>query len=341
MVTSDLSLAKSVDNPTPNAHATITFTVTVQNLGPDGATNVKIQDLLPVGLTFVSASQVTYDQASGIWTVGSLANGSSQSITVMATADAPGPFTNTASVKQSDQFDPVSGNNSASVLVTPKLADLAVSKMVDIAAPNVGDTVTFTVKVTNLGPDTATNVTIADALPAGLMLSGSPVASQGTYSGGVWTVGTLALNAIATLTIKAKVNAPPPNTSTNTASVLTSDQFDPVAANNSASAIVTPQQADLLLTKTVDNTTPNVGDTVTYKLQLSNNGPDAATNITVADTLPAGLVLFGTPSTTVGTFANGVWTIAGPLANQATATLTIQATDNSANAATNSAAITL
>jgi uncharacterized repeat protein (TIGR01451 family) len=80
-----------------------------------------------------------------------------------------------------------------------------------------------------------------------------------------------------------------PAAQTNTATISNSDQFDPNPGNNSASATVIPQQADLSITKTVSNPTPNVGDTVTFTVTLSNLGPNTATNVTVNDLLPAGL----------------------------------------------------
>ena len=67
-------LSKTVSNPTPNVGDTITFTVTLSNTGPNTATNVQVTDVLPAGLTFVSAtaSQGTYDSATGVWTVGTV-----------------------------------------------------------------------------------------------------------------------------------------------------------------------------------------------------------------------------------------------------------------------------
>jgi uncharacterized repeat protein (TIGR01451 family) len=58
----DLALAKSVNDPIPNVGDTVTFTVTLTDLGPDAATTVRVTDLLPTGLTFVSVtpSQGTY-----------------------------------------------------------------------------------------------------------------------------------------------------------------------------------------------------------------------------------------------------------------------------------------
>ena len=70
-----------------------------------------------------------------------------------------------------------------------------------------------------------------------------------------------------------------PDARTNTATITDADQFDPNPANNSASATETPQQADLAVTKTVSDATPNVGDQITFTVTLTNAGPDAATGV--------------------------------------------------------------
>ena len=68
----DLAVAKTVNDPTPNAGDNVTFTVTLTNLGPNDATGVQVQDLLPSGLTYVSSipSQGSYDNGTGAWSVG-------------------------------------------------------------------------------------------------------------------------------------------------------------------------------------------------------------------------------------------------------------------------------
>ena len=105
--------------------------------------------------------------------------------------NSPGQIVNSATV-HGDQFDPNLGNNTASTTATPQVADLALAKTVNDPTPNVGDTITFTVSLTNAGPSAATGVRVADLLPAGLtFVSATP--SQGTYTpgSGVWTVGTV------------------------------------------------------------------------------------------------------------------------------------------------------
>ena len=227
--------------------------------------------------------------------------------------DAAGIATNTATITGSTTFDPDPADNQSAATVTPQQADLAVTKTVDKPNPNVGDTVAFTVTVTNNGPSTATNVQVTDLLPTGLTFVGS-TPSQGSYvsSTGVWTVGTVASGGTATLVLRATVTVA--GQLTNTAAVGSADQFDPNPGNDSASAILSPQQADLVLGKSVDNPTPNVGDIITFTILVRNAGPDVATNVQVTDVLPAGLTLVdATP--TQGTYnpATGLWA-AGSLA---------------------------
>ena len=337
----DLALTKTVNDANPDVGDQVAFTVTLTNQGPDTATNVTVIDLLPAGLTFVSAtpSQGTYTPATGIWTVGTVATASPKTLQITATVVSPNARTNTATVADVDQFDPNTANNTASATVSPTSADLALTKTVNDANPDVGDQVAFTVTLTNQGPDTATNVTVTDLLPAGLtFVSATP--SQGTYTPatGIWTVGTVATASPKTLQITATVVTP--NARTNTATVTDVDQFDPNTANNSASATVSPTSADLALSKTVNDPTPDVGDQIAFTVTLTNQGPDTATNVTVTDLLPAGLT-FVTATLSQGLYnpATGVWTV-GTVAVGPPATLQITATVIATGQLINTATVT-
>ena len=117
----DLALTKVVSNATPNVGDQVTFTVTLTNNGPDTATNVQVTDLVPSGLTFVSAtpSQGTYASATGLWTVGTVTTATPQTLQLLATIGSSAAQTNTAAISASDQPDPNIGNNTASASVAP------------------------------------------------------------------------------------------------------------------------------------------------------------------------------------------------------------------------------
>ena len=104
-------------------------------------------------------------------------------------------------------------------------------------------------------------------------------------------------------------------------------------------AINPPATADLSITKTVDNATPLVGANVTFTIVVSNHGPDAATSISVAETLPTGLTYVSSTPAGVYNSTTHVWTTA-TLANAASVALTITATVTQAGAITNTATVT-
>jgi uncharacterized repeat protein (TIGR01451 family) len=252
----DLFIAKTADVTSTVEGGTVNYTLMVTALGPATSTGVVATDTLPAGLAFVNAtsSQGTYASSTGIWMIGNMPASSTAMLAIAVTVQAGTASTtivNTASVGESaSSTDPNPGNNNAmvSVVVTPNVctsncggtatttADLAITKTVDNANPNGGDTITYIVTVTDLGPGTSTNVTAHDLLPIGLSLN-SATTSQGTYAGtGDWDIGTLNPGVAATLVISATVNgqlAGQTITNTATASELSSLPDDP--ANNSAS----------------------------------------------------------------------------------------------------------
>ena len=352
----DLSLTKTVDDATPNVGDTVTFTVTLTNDGPDTGTGIEVTDTLSAGLSFVGAATATgsYDDTTDVWSVPSLANGASATLTVTATVDATGAESNTAEITAADQFDQdstpgnglVGEDDLATAPLNAQVADLSVTKVVDDAAPNTGDTVTFTVTVSNAGPDAATNVAVRDALPVGLVFAGA-TADQGSYDEGtgIWTVGTLADGGSASIDISAVVTSE--TTVRNVAEVAASDQADPdsqpgdgpVGDDDDAAVDVTPQLADLQLTKTVDTAAPALGDQVTFTVTLFNDGPDTATGVTVFDTLPTSTTFVSsTPS--VGSYdaVGGVWTLP-PLPASSVETLTLVATVDETGVTTNTAQV--
>ena len=259
----------------------------------------------------------------------------------MATVNASGPYANTAQVTASNQpdpdstpnnNDPVEDDQATNTPVPTASADLSLTKTVDNATPTVGSNVTFTVTVANAGPSAATGVTVRDQLPAGYTFVSDNGAGAYVSGTGVWTIpGTIASGSSVSLQIVATVNASGPYA--NTAQITASNQPDPdsTPSNNDPveddQGTVTPvplNSMDLTVVKSVSNSSPAVGEVVTFTLLVRNNGPAVATGVRVTDALPTGYSFVST-STAQGSFVAPVWTI-GALANGASATLTMQAT---------------
>ena len=347
--TTDLVTVKTLasGDTTPDEGDTVTFDITVTNSGPGVATNVDLTDLLPAGLTPTAnnggITQGSYDPATGIWTIGTLNDGAVATITIDPTVDAGqggNTITNVTTAATGDQVDPstVGDDLDEEIVVEDNTTDLVTVKTLASgdATPDVGDIVTFDITVTNSGPGVATNVDLTDLLPAGL----TPTANnggitQGSYdpATGLFTIGTLAVGQTATLTLEGTVDAGQGgNTITNITTAATGDQPDPSTVGDDLDETVAVgiPAADLVTVKTLlsGNATPDEGDTVTFQIEVTNNGPDGATSVDLTDLLPAGL----TPTVNNGTVsqgtydpATGLFTI-GNIASGASATLILEGT---------------
>jgi uncharacterized repeat protein (TIGR01451 family) len=316
----DILITKDVSLEVPVSGDTVTFTVRAINLGPTGTSSVAVDDLLPAGLSFISAtaSQGSYNSGSGVWSIGTLnsGGGAQLSMDVLVSGANGQILTNTAALSGTSQPDINSANNSASASVLIGYTDLSIAKVARKLSPplgsagtaiaaNTNNTVEFTVTLTNNGPHTATNITANDLTPSGMtFLSAAP--SSGSYSSstGDWTIASLAAGASTTLVIQVRVNSGTAGqVLSNQASITAVDQPDSNPGDESATATVTVNGTDFQVTKTASNTTPAAGQNVTWTITIVNNGPNPATGIVVTDLLPAGVsYVSDTPS--VGSFAS-------------------------------------
>lgn len=235
---------------------------------------------------------------------------------------------------------PVSQMVTVKPLEDPK-ADLWIQKTVDKPNPTVGQKVVFTVTAMNKGPDQATGVEVTDLLPAGLTYqAGTP--SQGSYTSatGIWNIGTLNKDGVATLSLEAIPSQC--GTLTNTAMLKTSSPADPDSTNNSANVSVNAQAstADIGLGKSASKQTPAVGEDITFTVTASNTGPGNATGVQVTDLLPTGLTYKSSaPSQGTYTPGTGLWNV-GTIAASGSATLQITVTVSQAGGVTNTATVT-
>jgi uncharacterized repeat protein (TIGR01451 family) len=243
----DIGVMKTVDYATPAEGDSIQFVVTVTNHGPDEATGVTAHDLLPAGLTpgtpVPPSMGTTYNSATGVWIIGTLASDAEAILTLNATVN-PGTsgttIRNVATFTGANETDTNPANDAGTVDVVVASADIAVTKTVDDPAPGEGDAVVFTVAAMNAGMLDATGVAVTDLLPAGLTYVSDDAGGAYDPGTGVWTVGSVAAGGADTLRITASVDLGTGDTMlTNTAALTALDQVDLVAANDSASVDVT------------------------------------------------------------------------------------------------------
>ena len=210
-------------------------------------------------------------------------------------------------------------------------ADLAVIKSGNPNIVTAGETLTYTITVTNNGPDPATGVVLTDILPPGVTCNtatASPgscnILSGGTVTCNLFDLGTLIIPS-AIVNIVVTVDPSTTGTLVNTATV-SGNETDPILSNNTDTEGTTVDtETDLAITKSGNPSTVIAGETLTYILTASNNGPSDATGVTVTDILPPG-VTFQSDMHSQGSYDSdtGVWTV-GNVGNGDSATLTILA----------------
>ena len=372
----DITVGKS-DNADPvtagSGANNLVYSVTATNNGPSDATGVTITDAfvtaLPTGWTLSSSSGTngsTFAPGSGVWTIGNLNSGITETLTLTFTIDssaAAGTETNTVTVSGVNETESTTTNNTASEDTTiQRRVDIVVAKSdsVDpVTAGSGANNLVYTVTATNNGPSDATGVEITDAfvtaLPTGWTLvsgfgTGGSTFAPGT---GVWTIGDLAQGTSRTLDLTFTIdNTAASGTVTNTATVTGVTETETDLTNNTASEDTTINRLvdiELLKSDNVDPVTAgSAAGNLIYTVTATNNGPSDATGVEVTDAfvtaLPAGWSLVSGVGSGGSTFAagTGVWTI-GDLADNASETLTLTFTiDNSASTGTftNTATVT-
>jgi uncharacterized repeat protein (TIGR01451 family) len=333
----NLGIVKTDSADPVTGGANFDYTLAVSNAGPDSATNVVVTDVLPAGTTFVSATGTgwTCNELTGTVTCtqASLAVGAANPITItVTTANATALLSNTATV-DADETDgtPADNSDTETTNVVSLAADVGIVKT-DSADPVTGGTnFSYTLAVDNAGPDSASNLVVTDVLPAGVTF----VSATGTgwtcneLTGTVTcTQASLAVGAANPITITV-TTADVTSLLSNTATVA-ADETDGTPANNSDTedTNVVAAQADLAIVKTDSADPVTLGSNFSYTLSVTNAGPNAATNVSVVDVLPAGLTFVSATGTgwTCGEAAGTVTCTLPTLAVGAAAPITLTVT---------------
>ena len=324
----DLVVVKEVSKQTVKTGETVIWTVTVTNNGPDKSVNTRVIDKLPAGLIYNShkAEVGNYDPDTGVWIIGDLANGESKQLVISTIANIVNKtIVNVANVTSDTPGDRKNDTNNTTVV--DDVADLEVVKLVSNATPKFGDEITWTIIVTNHGPDKAKAVNVTDKLPAGLRYTGHEGPGVYDYSRGIWLIGDMEIGNTVKLVIRTIVDIS--NGTIENIAVVNSTTPDNNTDNNIGNNTTkVNDDADLEIVKVVSNKNPKFGETITWTITVTNNGPSDAKNVRVTDKLPAGLIYNGAN----GNYdpITGLW-IVGDLANGKSASLVITTIVNITN----------
>ncbi|KAA3659740.1 MAG: DUF11 domain-containing protein, partial [Chloroflexi bacterium] len=273
---SDLSVSKyDVEDPV-NSGDVITYNVNIHNYGPSSARNITITDTLPFGGSVITNTWPLLEPGN-YW--------SALEITY-TTPISNEVLTNTVTITSTTpDSDSTNNLDTEETLVTP-LADLTIEKFANPDPVDPGETLTYTVLVTNTGPVTATGVIVTDTLLSGLTGAGFGTkwmcnAPNTTLNCSLGTD----LGPTDAATLYITVTAPVSGLLSNKA-VVTADQVDPNPDDNRVYAYAYVRRvADLEISKTDTPDPVAVGAPLTYTITVTNNGPVAAGALTTSVSL--------------------------------------------------------
>ena len=288
----DLAISKQASNQILHTDELLTYTLQVTNNGPDSADDVVVSDTLPAGSAFVSASTGCLPTGGVVLcNLGHVDVGAIVTVQIVIRATQPGLLLNVAGVS-SPVYDPDPSNNTSPPVanrVYPS-ADLAITKSGLPNPTHNNQPVTYTLVITNNGPDTAEDVVLSDTLPVGCAFV-SASSGCGESGGGVTcNLGSLASQSVTRVEIVVLPTAT--GTLVNVADVSAST-FDPDHTNNTTPPVRTQvlPTAGVTITKLSSVNPLYVGEQVLYTLVVNNAGPDAATSVAVTDVVPPELVV--------------------------------------------------
>jgi large repetitive protein len=291
-IESDVGIVKQAQAAPVDAGEEMDFTLTVTNHGPSDATGVTVEDTLRPNLAFVSAEAPCAGPGPTIeCAIGNLGAGDSVELTLRVEIDPDETVgvDNTATVgSTTPDSNPANDSSTASKPVGVD-SNVRVEKDGPAAPVLQGTSFDYVIRVVNDGVSTADAVTLNDALPAGVTFEsvttdlGTCIESSGTID---CDFGAMQPGDDAEVTVR--VLAVDVGTPLNTAIASTPSDETTTADNEDTADVTILPTADLGVTKTAPATaTP--GTEIDYMLEIVNNGPSPATDVSVVDTLPAGL----------------------------------------------------
>ncbi|WP_406534825.1 Cna B-type domain-containing protein, partial [Methanobrevibacter sp.] len=305
----DLAISKVVNASNIYVNECVSWNITVINYGPSTAMDVVVKDTLPEGIEILSAnpSAGTFDKETRIWKIGNLDQNTPVYLILVTKILTEGSITNIAVVNTTTNETNTSNNEANNTTVADPICDLIINKTVNASSIDVGDNVEWTINVINVGPSTALDVKVKDALPEGvLILSASPSAGSFDEETRIWKIGELKANEPVSLVLVTQILIE--GNITNVVSVNTTT-YEPNKTNNEANNTTLANPiCDLAISKFVNSSVVYLNEFVEWTIVVVNNGPSVAKDVVVTDIIPNGLVLVNS-TTYVGSYEKGIWTI--------------------------------
>ena len=301
----DLSLTKKASPARATTGDRITYTLTATNNGPDAARSVVITDTLPTTITFVSAAGNGWDcrVAANIVSCSrpTLASGASSTVRIVGTANHGGDAIVNAASISSATADPSAANNTATATIdVAGRADLAITKTASSATYVPGRVLSYTINVTNRGPDDVTGARVRDIVPAqleGFSWTCSAVSGRcGSFSGrgAIDQLIDIRKGGSVVFTLVGTVGTAAPSELDNGATVAPpAGTVDPNSANNRDRITV---RLGIVPTRLKVSITPPTatlisGVPIPATIFTTNVGKSTARNVLTCLSLPSGITV--------------------------------------------------
>ena len=290
---------------------TLVYTINVANNGPCDACNVKVIDEFNENLLHLVHATLDGEdiEFNGQYIIDSIAKGSAHIISLSFEIIGNGTIENLARVN-SDAFDPNEANNIASglSLYAEPVVDLNIAISVNNQTPAFGDTIAYTITVTNNGPSVATNLIVKDIIPEDMNVS-SPDASY--VGGGVWNIASIGVGSgnSATLTLYATLNNI--GSFVNNVNVVSNQYDSNLNDNDNGISLNALPIVNLDIISTLNaGSSISIDDLITYTVNITNNGPFDATGVEVTG-ISSSILEFVSAQASVGSYdsLNKIWNI--------------------------------
>ncbi|MDO0490842.1 DUF11 domain-containing protein, partial [Clostridioides difficile] len=289
-----ISIIKVADEDVAVPGEEFVYTIEIFNEGPSNATNVVLTDDIPdviLNPEYSLDGGATFQPWTGSLNIGTVAPGQLIRIIIkgLVSSTATGDITNTAEVS-ADVPEPVTDSSTVTTPIVPS-ADIEVIKTSNMDTAVPGETFSYTITVTNLGPSAAQSIVLTDDIPDVILNPEYSLDGGVTFQpwNGNLSIGTLDAGEIRSIIIRGTVSQTAVGTIINTATI-SSTTPDPNPDNNTSTdeTDISPL-ADISVIKG-NEPVAIPGGRFIYGIEIANAGPSFAENVTLTDNIPASIL---------------------------------------------------